>query len=489
MKLSITFLLFLGYFFSFSQTNVEISDPISVTNNSNEYGRNLPKIEMLNDGRIIVFWSKYYGSSKLYLAIQDGDGFTDPIQVPTGSVIPNVWGFGMGPDFVVKDSVIFVTFEKYGDAIYCVKSTDLGQSFSDPVVVYEPPVGRRATLPAIAISNDYNPAVSFITTNTFEQDAEYVVVSSTDMGETYGDTVIASAAASGDEVCECCLSGLMINNDGDYFLSFRNNDDNVRDIWVSKSSDNGLSFPVATDVDETNWIIQGCPSTGPQSFDMGTELANVFFSGAAGFDHGVYISTLNKETMIAGETLKLPTIDGLDNLQNFPRIDGNEDTLGVVWHESVSGNREVILAYSVDGIMSLLENEVNMSDMIGQQSYPDIVYKNGKYHIVYEDTDSGTVMYQVASLLEPVDLIDLSDQKERLRVYPNPTNNLVTVELVDNKINNSKLIISDVTGRVYYQKAPTTSKINIEVGGWKRGVYIVVIQSNKHKLYHKLIIN
>ncbi len=481
--------LLFSFVLGFAQLEVEISDPISVTNNSSEFGRNLPKVEILNDGRIIIFWSKYYGSSKLYLAIQDGDAFTDPIQVPTGSVNPNVWGFGMGPDFAVKDSIIFVTFEKYGDAIYCVKSTDLGQSFSDPVVVYDPPVGRRATLPIIAISNQHNPAIAFITTNAFEQEAEYVVVSSTDGGETYVDTVIASAAASGNEVCECCLAGLIINEEGDYFLSFRNNDDNVRDIWVSKSTDDGISFPVAADVDETDWVIQGCPSTGPQSFDMGAELANVFFSSATDWDHGVYVSTLNKETMLAGETHKLPTIDGLDNLQNFPRIDGNEDTLGVVWHESVSGNTEVILAYSVDGVTDLLENKVNVSDMIGQQSYPDIVYKNGMYHIVYEDKDSGTVMYQVASLLEPVDVDNLSNNESELIVYPNPGSGIVTIEVVSNQTNKLKLMISDITGRILFNNDKFTSKETIDVGDWKQGIYLVTVINGQGRLNKKLIIN
>ena len=488
MKYLITLGLLFSFIFGYSQTEVEISSPISVTNNSSEFGRNLPKIEMLNDGRIIVFWSKYASSSKLYLAIQDGDSFADPILIPTGTVNPNVWGYGLGPEFAIMDSVIFVTFEKYGVAIYCVKSTDLGQSFSDPVIVYDPPAGRRATLPTISISNEYNPVVGFITTNANELNAEYVVVSSIDGGETFGEAVIASVAADGDYICECCPSSITFNNEGDYFVSFRNNDDNVRDIWVSKSMNNGITFPVATDVDETDWVIQGCPTTGPHSFDMGNDLVNVFFSSATGWDHGVYVSTLNKETMISGETNKLPTIDGMDNLQNFPRIDGNMDTLGVVWNESVSGNTEIILAYSTTGVADLLVNKVNVSDVIGKQSYPDIEFKNGKYHIVYEDQISGTVMYQVATILEPVIVNNSNALSNELKVYPNPGNNEITIEVIDNQTNNSKLIISDVTGRVFYTNDHFKNKTRIEIGKWKSGVYLVTVQSNNKRLHKKLII-
>lgn len=489
MKYFFTWGLILSFVLGFAQLEVEISEPISVTNNSSSFGRNLPKIKILNDGRVIIFWSKYGAASKLYFAIQNGSSFDEPIQIPTGSVNPNVWGFGLGPEFAIKDSVIAVTFEKYGDAIYCVKSTDMGQSFSDPVVVYEPPSNKRSTLPTITLSNEYNPVVGFITTNSFELDAEYMVVSSSDGGITFGDAVIANGAADGEYVCECCPSTITINDNGDYFVSFRNNNDNVRDIWISKSTDNGISFPEAADVDETNWVIQGCPSTGPHAFDMGAELANVFFSDAADWDYGIYVSTLNEATMIAGETYKLPTIDGLDNLQNFPRITGNADTLGVVWHESVSGSKEIILAYSTNGVAGLLENNANISDMTGIQAYPDIVYKDGIYHIVYEDNISGTVMYQTATLLEPVSVVDLSNKEDELKVYPNPGNSIVTIEMVGNQNNKLKLTISDITGRTLYKNNQFTNKASIEVGDWKEGVYLITVHNGHSRLYQKLVIN
>ena len=49
-----------------------------------------------------------------------------------------------------------------------------------------------------------------------------------------------------------------------YSLFFRNNDNNLRDIWVSRSSNSGLDFTEATDVDDTDWVINACPISGPQ---------------------------------------------------------------------------------------------------------------------------------------------------------------------------------------------------------------------------------
>ena len=473
---------------SYSQMAVDISPPISVTNNAASFGKHLPKIELFGDGTPVVFWSKAGATSHLYLAIMDDTSFSEPIQVPTGTVNPNVWGGALGPDFAVRDNVIFIVFEKYGDAIYCQKSTDRGQTFSDAVVVYDPPSGKYATLPTVYISEEYNPIVGFITTNASEEEAESVLVTSSDGGETFGTAVVANANADGTEVCECCPSGLLIDNEGDYYFSFRNNNENIRDIWVAKSTDNGQSFPDAVDVDETNWFIQGCPSTGPQSFDMGSELLTVFFSAADGWETGVYMNTFDKTTLISDAVLKLPTLDGLPNNQYFPRIDGNGDTLGIVWHESVAGNTEIILAYSTSGVTGLLENTVNVSDMINSQTFSDIVYKNGEFHIVYEDQSSGTIMYQVATLQEAVDVPESNNPAVDLNVYPNPAHNMVTITMNDNNSQTSKLIVRDITGRIYYQNDQFHNKANINVDSWECGVYLITLESNHRQYLTKLIV-
>ena len=488
MKHAAIFTLLLSFMFGYTQTQIEISAPISVTNNVAIYGRHLPKVELLDNGNAIVFWSKSGSPSKLYIAIKEGEIFSDPIQVPTGSVSPNVWGNSLGPDFAVRDSVIFVVFEKYGDAIYSVKSNDRGLSFSDPVVVYDPPAGRYATLPTIIIDNDYNPIVSVINTNSSEGDAQYMVIRSNDNGETYEEAINASTAVNGEEVCECCPSGLLIDNGGDIYLSFRNNDENIRDNWVSKSTDGGQTFPFASDVDETDWFIQGCPSTGPQSFDMGSELVNVFFSNAEEWESGVYMSTLNKETMTTGSTIKLPTIDDSGNIQYFPRIDGNADTIGIVWQESVDSNGEIILSYSINGISDILQNAVNISNMPGTQKFTDIVFKNGKYHIVYEDVTSGTIMYQMVSIQEPVIVDDVSDLSYNFTVFPNPGNSMVTISL-DDKTINAAFVISDISGRIFYQNEQFSNKQTIDISEWERGVYLVAIEVNNRKLIKKLIVH
>lgn len=487
MKYTILLSMLLCILQAYSQPEIEISTPVSVTNYNVVYGKHLPRLGMFDDGRVVVLWSKSAANSKIWMAIQEGAQFADPVQVPTGSVNPDVYGSGLGPNFAVKDSLIFVVFEKYGEAIYGVKSTDRGLNFSEPVVVYQPPAGRYATLPAVAFTNDNNPMVGFITSNSGEQDAVYEIAMSTNGGASFENPVVASSAADGNEVCECCPSSLWMDSSGDIYLSFRNNDDNERDIWVTKSINGGTDFPIAADVDETDWIIQGCPSTGPQSFDMGSDLLNVFFSDGADWETGVYISSLNKESMVAGESIKLPTFDGLQHNQYFPRIAGQGDTLGMVWQEPLAGgNTEIIFAYSTTGVQGLLTQPTNLSDTIKSQTFADIIFHQNRFHIVYEDQNSGTVLYQHVLLQEPLGTDVPDGLPVKLHIYPNPVTDHITISCLNGQA--SQLLITDVLGKVIYQNAQFLDQEVLNVQEWRPGIYLLRIASKTEQLQAKFLV-
>ena len=60
------------------------------------------------------------------------------------------------------------------------------------------------------------------------------------------------------------------------YIAFRNNDNNLRDIWLTRSTDGGDSFSSAFDVDETDWIVSACPSNGPHFAIVDDEDADHF---------------------------------------------------------------------------------------------------------------------------------------------------------------------------------------------------------------------
>lgn len=62
--------------------------------------------------------------------------------------------------------------------------------------------------------------------------------------------------------CECCPTDFLQYPDGEMLLALRNNDLNLREIWLGAAPD-GESFTEAHQVSTTEWIIPGCPLDGP----------------------------------------------------------------------------------------------------------------------------------------------------------------------------------------------------------------------------------
>lgn len=62
--------------------------------------------------------------------------------------------------------------------------------------------------------------------------------------------------------CECCPSDFWVEDDGEILLGFRNNDQNLREIFVAVAPPGG-DFATSYQVSDTAWEIGGCPFDGP----------------------------------------------------------------------------------------------------------------------------------------------------------------------------------------------------------------------------------
>ena len=163
----------------------------------------------------------------------------------------------------VRDNDVFVTFKAQPENsgfVYVVKSTDGGKTFGDTVRVSD---NNWSRFPEVAVLPNGNPVVTYMDFDPDFKDPRYVVSVSNDGGKSFQDVVSATEEAPG-EACDCCPGFIMADNDRITIL-FRNNDNDLRDIWASISEDGGKTFHLAKDIDESNWTIGGCPSTGSRS--------------------------------------------------------------------------------------------------------------------------------------------------------------------------------------------------------------------------------
>ncbi len=298
---------------SFAQSKVVWSDSIEVV--STNLAITAPKISFLPDGSPIISWGGSNSTTnQIWCSVFSNGGFTPPVSVVQSPNLPILFGFG-GYDMSVFNNHVYIVFEEQQGGIWCTKSTDGGQSFQVAVQVQPTVSGGFATISAIESDDNGNPVISYI---KGKNGVVYEVRRSADGGESFGDPVVANTPAPGGEVCECCSSDLLISGDS-VWIVFRNNNQNLRDIWISRSTDLAASFDVAADVDETDWVINVCPISGPKMARMHDSIAAVWMSRPSGISK-VYANTLHASDMVAGQQIALYTASGSLVNQTFPEI-------------------------------------------------------------------------------------------------------------------------------------------------------------------------
>ena len=80
-------------------------------------------------------------------------------------------------------------------------------------------------------------------------------------------------------------------------------------------------------------------------------------------------------------------------------------------------------------------------------------------------------------------------ETDEIKVYPNPTNSILNIELPQNyKTENTELEILDVNGRTFLQKKLISVFMQIDISKLNSGLYSVKIQNRKTLITKKIII-
>lgn len=150
-----------------------------------------------------------------------------------------------------------------------------------------------------------------------------------------GDFVHEKAIAG--STCQCCRTDIFVTpENGVIHVAFRDIiQDTIRDMMHLYSQDNGLSFSPVSRISEDNWVINGCPHTGPSiaTNDQGG-LAYTWFT-AAHDDEGVYFArsldyTKNHERVLINSGLSHPQMIGASD-GRFLLIGDEMDHFGEIY--------------------------------------------------------------------------------------------------------------------------------------------------------------
>lgn len=352
-----------------------------------------PRMALDGAGNPLVIWSRMSDES-VFLSRWTGTAFTTPEKInPTGLTIAGAsW---MGPDIASKGDTVYVVVRQTPESmdtskhIYIFTSFNGGVSFSAPVQVDN--VGDSVhRFPTVTVDDSGNPIVAFMKFNSSFLDSRWVVTKSTDYGNTFSTDVKASGWGGSPEVCDCC-PGAIVSSGNKTAMLYRDNNSNMRDIWTGISADNAATFASGFEVDNNNWMIMSCPSTGPDGVIIGDTLYSTFASAGG----GTYRTYLSKSSISSGAANSVSTLaTGIVGLgqQNYPRIASSGNAMAIVWKQGVSGVAQLPIMFTND-IANGFPTTYDTVDL-GDITNADVAISNGNIFVVWQDDNAGTVKYR-----------------------------------------------------------------------------------------------
>jgi len=438
---------------------VNLSFPQNIT--TADFGNNEPKIGMVNAENPIAFWSD---NTHLYVATSINGSFNEPQELDVNGTTPFTYS-QEGPSMhVIGNNIYIVYFDNSTDDIYLIASYNGGENFNLPIKL-----PQKGFLPMVKADYLGNPIIAYIDT----QD-RLAFTRSNDLGQNFQTPVIASELSNGATICECCQMDLIAPTPTDVYISFRNNDNNQRDIWLVKSTDGGETFTNALDIDNTDWMISACPASGPDVLLTGNTLISTFYS-AAQSPAKVFATSINTETMEVDNQVTLNNAG--EEIQNLPKIAGEGDNIAIVWEENLLGKSDIMMAWSNTGFSGLKSNFINISSTAnGSERYPDITYANGQFHIIYSDLENGLLKYQTAVLPPPINT-NINAINESVKV--STSNGFIRV--------NAERFVQIHLFNINGQLVESTAKTQINIQNLPSGIYIIQVETTNGSVSKRLV--
>lgn len=385
--------------------------------NSAGQGALRPRITINGDGNPIVLWGDV-APNRNYVAIGNGTGFSAPVEVSTSGCVPAVADW-MGSSISSVGNTVWVVMKATPEEsrpLYVRRSDDGGTTWGDTLRV-EPFDGLVSRFPSIGAVIGDDPVVQYMQFDSGYYGARQVVAHM--MGGGFMPPVQVSSPYAPGDVCDCCPNQIVMDDDHAVAL-YRNAGSNLRVLWGASSSDGGMTFPAGGLMDTTGWFFSACPSSGPDGYLDGDSIRYVWMSGASN-GNKVYIGNALASDLSLGVQRNVHPGQPQLLQQNFPRIAGRGDTLGVVWQQSANGQHEILFSWSVTGPEGCSAPDTVNTELTGPQKTPDIAYADGAFHLVWGEYGTGQVRYRKASLVNTQG-VQAYPALEQFAAWPNPVN-------------------------------------------------------------------
>jgi uncharacterized protein YbaR (Trm112 family) len=295
-----------------------------------------PYLTKDNKGNLVLSWiRKIDTSTSVYCYAISKDGgktFGKTIVIPGsenihphGENIPKVIFKPSGEMIAAWASANPNPKNSYADLIYYSTSSDNGNSWTKREKLVKDTAGYDQRYFDLALLPNGEAGISWLDNRkktTEEGSALYFAETTANKGF-QGETLIS------EPCCPCCRTDLFVDSKKNIHIIYRAIiNDSIRDMVHTISTNNGKTFSAPARISKDNWVINGCPHTGPAMSENEDGIQFTWFTG--GKDGGVYYchskdegKTFSSREMVSGIAARHCQITSIDN-----------KNIAIVWNEN-----------------------------------------------------------------------------------------------------------------------------------------------------------
>lgn len=219
---------------------------------------------------------------------------------------------------------------KYSGLVFYSQSFDEGKTWNTPKRLVSDTASFDQRYYDVALLSNNEVAVVWLDnrkTNKKEGSGLYFTM-------TEGENGFQKERMISENCCQCCRTDLFVDSKNNIHVLYRGIvNDSIRDMVHIVSIDGGRNFSQPQRISNDNWVINGCPHTGPSMAENSEGLHFAWFTGGRNKGSFYTQSTDNGASFIQP--------DRISPLGSHPQIASfSSGELLVAWDESVQVNNK-----------------------------------------------------------------------------------------------------------------------------------------------------
>ncbi|HEY5405583.1 MAG TPA: sialidase family protein, partial [Ginsengibacter sp.] len=309
-----------------------------------------PYLTKDNKGNIVLSWIKKTDSvSFIYcyaISKDKGKTFGNAVEIPgSNNIFPH--GENM-PKIVFKPSGEIIAVwgaanpnpaNSYAGMVFYSQSLDAGKSWTKATRLVTDTAGFDQRYFDVALLPDGEAAIDWLD----NRDKSIPDGSSLFFAYTNGNSGFTDERMVAGPCCPCCRTDLFVDSKNDIHVLYRGIiNDSIRDMVHTVSTDDGKTFSTPERISKDNWVINGCPHTGPAMTENKNGLQFTWFTAGGGA--GVYCCNSNDN----GQTFSTRSKVSGKSARHSQIISTEDGKSIIAWDENFISNNIVSSRIGID---------------------------------------------------------------------------------------------------------------------------------------------